>query len=211
VIQYDLSGLYCWSTKIHIQKGVEKIMKITSGIKTSLKKIMMVSLSAVVIMVMSGCSGNNTNNASNADNVNNANSANSNNNTKTNDVLQTDFSNTATVKLQPTEGGTAAGEATITYNEETKVMSVEVEATGLEPDSEHLQHLHSGTCEEYGDVIHPLDTLKADGDGEASSTNTFQDVEKFDVANMVLNIHQGADLEGDNANQISCGIVQASE
>jgi hypothetical protein len=126
-------------------------------------------------------------------------------------VLQTDFSNKATVNLQPTEGGTATGEATMTYNEETKVLSVEVKATGLEPDSEHLQHLHTGTCTEYGDVIHQLDNLKANADGEASSTNTFQNVEKFDAANMVLNIHQGADMEGDNAKQISCGIVTASE
>ena len=173
-------------------------MGISIQAKTILKQMMVISLSVVVILIMSGCGDDNQNTT---DIINN---------TDANDVLQTDFSNNATVNIQPVEGGTATGEATITYNDETKVMSVEVKATGLEPDSEHMQHIHSGTCEEFGDIIYPLDNLKADGNGEASSTNTFQDVEKFDAANMILNIHHGPDMEGDNPKQISCGIVTAS-
>jgi cytoskeletal protein RodZ len=179
----------------------------TERARTSLNKILMVFLGIIVIAIISGCSDNNTN----AKNATNSTNATSSDNNKTNEVLHTDFSSEAVVSVQPTDGGTAIGDATITYNEETKVMSVEVKVAGLKPDSEHVQHIHSGTCKEYGDAIYSLDNLKANADGEASTTNTFQDVEKFDVANMILNIHQGSDLEGDNAKQISCGVVMASE
>ncbi len=179
-------------------------MSINMRKEGALKKMILVGLGVIMITVISGCSDNNMNTTNNTD-------VKDNNQTSTNEVLQTDFSSKAAVALQPIGGGTVTGESAITYNEETKVMSVEVEVTGLDPDSEHVQHIHVGTCEEPGEAIHPLDNLKANADGEASTTNTFQDVEQFDVANMVLNIHQGADLEGDNAKQISCGIVVASE
>lgn len=175
-----------------------------------MKRIIVVGLGAIVITVMSGCTGESIN--ANNKNPSNDTSMNANSgNTTTNEVLKTDFANEALVALQPIAGGTVAGEAAITYNEETKVMSVEVSAAGLEPESEHVQHIHAGTCEEPGEAVYPLDNLKANGDGEASTTNTFQDIEAFDVANMVLNIHKGADLEGDNAQQIACGTVLASE
>lgn len=174
-------------------------MRTRKRTKANIDKVIVFCFAAVVVSMMSGC------------NDGKADAPKNNNNTMANDVLQTDFSNKAKVDLQPTTGVSGKGEATITYNQETKVMSVEVQVTGLEPDSEYMQHIHQGNCAEYGDIIHSLDNLKANGDGEASTTNTFQDVEQFDVSNMVLNIHQGPDMVGDNANQMSCGIVIASE
>ena len=79
-------------------------------------------------------------------------------------------------------------EITITDN----VAEVVVNLTGL-PEGAHANHIHVGSCDEQGDVVHPLTELEAGADGTAAGETTL-DV----TAEELLEGHYYAVHEGDD-------------
>jgi hypothetical protein len=81
---------------------------------------------------------------------------------------------------------------------------------GLPPNSNHIAHIHLGTCANNGAIDLPLQPLAADGAGKATSTTTLNKDYVIPAAGWYANVHQGPDLQGDNARPMACGDLQAS-
>ncbi|MFD9663106.1 CHRD domain-containing protein [Rhodococcus sp. NPDC059968] len=87
---------------------------------------------------------------------------------------------------------TPQGTATLTYDSTQHTLGVEVKATGLQPDSGHAVHVHSGSCAAQGDVVYPVPDLQADGAGEATTTTTIDNVGTPPPATgWYVNVHMG--------------------
>ncbi|AOW91929.1 hypothetical protein BFN03_02365 [Rhodococcus sp. WMMA185] len=119
------------------------------------------------------------------------------------------------MQTPPLEGQTPRGTATLNYNSDDRTLGVEVDVTGLQPDSTHAVHVHSGSCAAQGDVVYPVPDLQADESGSATSTTTIDDVDSPPPATgWYVNVHMGAsDQIADNGTPtmlfapILCGDV----
>jgi hypothetical protein len=86
-------------------------------------------------------------------------------------------------------------------------LTVKVFLGGLAPGSKHDAHIHSGSCEKQGPVVHNLETVVADADGRAEVETTIKGVESI-PGNWYINIHNSTDLNTQAGFQpISCGNV----
>ena len=78
---------------------------------------------------------------------------------------------------------------------------------GLAPGSHHAAHIHSGSCEKQGPVVHNLEDVVADANGQARVLTTIKDVETI-PGNWYVNVHTSTDLTTQAGFQpISCGNV----
>jgi hypothetical protein len=76
----------------------------------------------------------------------------------------------STITLQPVAGSGVSGEATLTeMGQQTQVM---VRLMGSQPNATHQGHIHSGTCDNIGSVVAPLQPVQVDGQGSGTSTST---------------------------------------
>jgi hypothetical protein len=72
-------------------------------------------------------------------------------------------------------------------------LKVEVNASGLPPNSAHAVHIHSGTCRAQGDVLYPLPDLRTDGAGQGSVTTTVNNVNDGPPdTGWYVNLHMGS-------------------
>jgi Cu/Zn superoxide dismutase len=111
------------------------------------------------------------------------------------------------------------GTATITKTTDG-YSEIVVEVTGLEPSTEHMNHIHVGpSCTSPADHLIALENLVADAEGNASATTqaredeTGQPVTFDSVTNgsRVLMIHKGPDdSTAENKERLACGTVSAS-
>jgi hypothetical protein len=69
-------------------------------------------------------------------------------------------------------------------------LTVAVDVTGLRPSSSHAMHIHMGSCESQGAVVHGLPPLVADATGKATLTTTVKGVATIPVGSWYLNIHR---------------------
>ena len=76
------------------------------------------------------------------------------------------------MKSLPQAGQSPQGMATLTYDATAQSLKVEIKITGLVPNSTHAAHIHTGTCEDQGAVIHGLNDLTADASGSVDDTTT---------------------------------------
>jgi len=99
-----------------------------------------------------------------------------------------------------------------TPEEPAEEVTFNLEMEGLEPDSEHAAHVHSGSsCDDIGEARFDLGTLTADADGNASlSTVVSTSPEVFAREDHLVIVYAGATLEGD-ATPISCGVLPKVE
>lgn len=115
------------------------------------------------------------------------------------------------VPLQAPKGSTnqdVTGTAKLKLTGHTLVVQLEV--SGLAPKSEHMVHIHSGTCASQGAVIYPLTALTADASGKATSTTTIQNVQNIPANGWYVNVHNGTDLSTQTGfDPIACGNVTA--
>ena len=81
---------------------------------------------------------------------------------------------------------------------------------GLPANSNHIAHIHLGSCASNGAIDLPLQPLAADGAGRAASTTTLNQGYAIPAAGWYANVHQGPDLQGDNAKPIACGDLKAA-
>lgn len=119
---------------------------------------------------------------------------------------------TATATLSPTMTETATGTpaepavligtiegldgnetgGSITLTERDGATEVVVVLTGLE-EGAHANHLHAGSCAAVGGVVHPLEELEADAEGNATATSTVEATTEELSTGFYYTVHAGGD------------------
>lgn len=126
---------------------------------------------------------------------------------------QTATSTTQSVSV-PLDGANAdnqqaTGTADLSLNQGT--LTVTTIVSNLVPGSEHAAHIHAGTCESQlpGTIVYPLNTLKADAHGVASSVTVIPNVSSIPTSGWYINVHFGTDLSTQTGfDPIACGNVE---
>jgi len=98
---------------------------------------------------------------------------------------------------------------TVVLSIENGSLKVVLDVTGLAPGSAHAAHIHSGSCENQGAIVYPLDPLAADANGHATETKVIANVTSISSGLWYLNVHKGvAVATGSTVNDpILCGNV----
>lgn len=115
---------------------------------------------------------------------------------------------TAQVALQPTAGANqdASGGVHLTLSGHT--LKVDLTLSGLAPKSEHMAHIHAGTCASQGSVVYSLTPVKADAAGKATVTTTLQNVMTIPAQGWYINVHDSTDMSTQTGfDPIACGDV----
>jgi hypothetical protein len=87
-----------------------------------------------------------------------------------------------------------------------KKLIVLVTLTGLAPNSVHAAHIHSGSCDKEGPVIHPLTNVTADSHGNATTTTTIPNVSSIPNSGWYVNVHNTTTLTNQTGfDPIACG------
>jgi hypothetical protein len=85
----------------------------------------------------------------------------------------------------------------------------------LTPNSTHMAHIHSGSCENQGPVVHKLNPVHADAVGFGTSTTTLNDVSSIPNTGWYVNVHRGATMDelGDQTgfDPIACGNISTPD
>jgi hypothetical protein len=94
--------------------------------------------------------------------------------------------------VEPGWGVIKSGSATIVYDPRTATISVTVNATGFTPGA-HAAHIHVGSCQQQGAVVHMLTDFTANSHGVISNeTRTVTGVTGAKLSGgWYLNLHQG--------------------
>jgi CHRD domain len=101
---------------------------------------------------------------------------------------------------------TASGTTQLTLSGST--LTVKLTLSGLAPKSSHAAHIHSGSCESQGAVVHPLSNVVADASGNATVTTTINNVSSIPSSGWYVNVHYSTDLSTQTGfNPIACGNV----
>lgn len=115
---------------------------------------------------------------------------------------------TAQVVLQPTADASqnVNGSAYLTLSGHT--LKVELMLGGMAPKSEHMAHIHAGSCASQGSVVYPLTPVKADAEGKATVTTIIQNVATIPAQGWYINLHNSTDLSTQSGfDPIACGDV----
>jgi hypothetical protein len=104
------------------------------------------------------------------------------------------------------KGQNASGTAHLSVSGHT--LTVQMTLTGMEPDSEHMAHIHSGSCVSQGAVLYSLPVVKADASGKSTIDATFQNVSEIPASGWYINVHRTTDLSTQTGfDPIACGDV----
>lgn len=113
----------------------------------------------------------------------------------------------AVAELSSTSNTHVNGSANLSLDLKTNEMTVTVQASGLQPNSSHPEHIHLGTCSKPGSPVYPLQNLVTNKDGNGTSTTIIKNVKVIPSSSWIVNLHEGPDLQGAHAQQVSCGAV----
>lgn len=101
---------------------------------------------------------------------------------------------------------TAMGTATLTIV--NGALQVVITASGLAPSGSHAAHIHMGSCESQGAVVHPLSSVIADAGGKGTSTTSVANVTSIPSGTWYVNIHRSTVLTTQtDFDPILCGDV----
>ena len=96
-----------------------------------------------------------------------------------------------TLKYQHAEPGTAL----LVWDHKQHTLTVNVNVTGLVPNSVHPEHIHLGSCTANGAVLYPLNNVVADKNGNANVTTVISNVSNgIPASGWYVNIHHGPGL-----------------
>lgn len=126
------------------------------------------------------------------------------------DVSNQGGATTLSVPLQTGPPGTpdqeASGSAQLSIDNGS--LKVSITAHGLSPKSTHAAHIHAGSCESQGDVVHPLPALTADASGNASETVTIPNVSSIPSGQWYVNVHRTSEITTSTGfDPVICGDV----
>jgi len=114
-----------------------------------------------------------------------------------------------------TLGGTPAVDERISgtakMTEDHDSLTVTLTVAHLQPNSQHVAHIHQGSCSNQGPIVADLDTLRANADGHATSTTHIAGVSTVPHSGWYVNVHLAPTM-ADLATQtgftpIACGDV----
>lgn len=110
--------------------------------------------------------------------------------------------------LSPKNNSSVTGNAILNFIGVGK-LQVQVQVSGLTPNSVHPEHIHGGTCSAGGPITIPLNNLTAGPDGKATSTTIINGPPWFTVPGRgwFINVHQGPTMSDGEASPIACGDV----
>jgi hypothetical protein len=90
-------------------------------------------------------------------------------------------------------------------------FTVSIQLHGMEPKSEHVSHVHIGSCAKPGDIAYALLTVVADAQGNATATSVVAEYYSMPATGWYVNVHQGEDLtEAEYLPSIACGDLPAA-
>jgi hypothetical protein len=96
-------------------------------------------------------------------------------------------------------------------------LVVTMSLSGLVPNSTHISHIHAGTCAAQGGIVYMLQTIKADAQGNATTTTTIKnpDFKKLAATKVYVNVHEAGTMDGMNTPQgfdpITCGNMVVNQ
>ena len=102
-----------------------------------------------------------------------------------------------TIDLAEQSGSGQSGTATLEPADGMVRVTLELENPPADPQPAHI---HSGTCPEVGDVVHPLTNVE---DG-SSETEVAVSLEELQGGEFAINVHQS---EADIATDVACGDI----
>jgi hypothetical protein len=102
-----------------------------------------------------------------------------------------------TIDLAEQSGSGQSGTATLEPADGMVRVTLELENPPADPQPAHI---HSGTCPEVGDVVHPLTNVE---DG-SSETEVAVSLEELQGGEFAINVHQS---EADIATYVACGDI----
>ena len=108
-----------------------------------------------------------------------------------------------TFKLNGVGGSKATG--TISVFAAAATVTIELHITGLAPDSSHVSHVHSGSCQKVGGIIFALNQVVVDGNGDADTRTTLQAKYPPATGHWYVVVHAGPDMQGSNSAYLLCG------
>src|SRR4029077_6862471 len=97
----------------------------------------------------------------------------------------------------------AAGTIHLTKGEGTVMLELQI--TGLAADSQHVSHIHIGSCQQTGAIIYALNPVIADGTGVADTTSLVHATHPPASGHWYVVVHAGPDMQGANATYLLCG------
>lgn len=121
-------------------------------------------------------------------------------------------SQTAQVVLQPTGSANqnVSGDASLTLAGHT--LKVELTLSGMAPKSEHMAHIHAGSCANQGSVVYSLTPVKADAAGKATVTTMIQNVMTIPAQGWYINLHNNTDMSTQTGfDPIACGDIMLNK
>ena len=87
-------------------------------------------------------------------------------------------------------------------------LTVKLTLSGLEPNSAHAAHIHTGSCESQGAVVYPLMPVMADASGNATVMTTINNVSSIPGSGWYVNVHHSTALSTQTGfDPIACGNV----
>jgi LPXTG-motif cell wall-anchored protein len=107
------------------------------------------------------------------------------------------------VTMGPTGGSGVSGTAQLTgMGNQTQVV---VTVQGAPPNGTHVNHIHTGSCEQMGGIAFPLTDLRIDSTGRGSATTTVSaTLATIQGAAHYVNVHAGPALPSPG---VSCGNI----
>ena len=112
-----------------------------------------------------------------------------------------------TYPINPYQARTTAT-GTIHVTNDAGKLTIEIKITGLQGGSSHVSHVHAGTCGAPGGIIFALQQVTADGQGNADAVTMVQQSFPPSGTTWYAVVHQGADMQGTNANYLMCGNLK---
>jgi hypothetical protein len=102
-----------------------------------------------------------------------------------------------TIDLAEQSGSGQSGTATLEPGDGMVTVTIELENPPADPQPAHI---HSGTCPEVGDVVHPLTNVE----NGSSETEVAVSLEELQGGEFAINVHQS---EADIGTYVACGDI----
>ncbi len=111
-------------------------------------------------------------------------------------------------QLQATNSANQNVSGTANLSLSGHTLTVKLVVTGMAPNSQHMVHIHAGSCAHQGSVIYSLTPVKANASGKATVTTVIQNVVTIPTSGWYVNLHNGTDMSTQTGfDPIACGNV----
>ena len=103
-------------------------------------------------------------------------------------------------------GVSTTAKGTISVTTQSGSLTVELKITGLQPTSQHVSHIHIGSCAARGAIKFALNQVVADGQGDADVKTTLKAAYPPASGTLYVVVHVGPDMTTKaNSTYLLCG------